>query len=101
MYWDDNNGNFFRYGGTSTNGGQLYWFGWIGFGAPRKTPTAIVDLLNKSINEAIAEPTIKSRLLDLGGLVTPPNSPADFAKFITGDTEKWIKVVKFANLKPE
>jgi len=76
-------------------------FGWIGFGVPRKTPTAIVDLLNKSINEAVAEPTIKSRLLDLGGLVTPPNSPADFAKFITGDTEKWIKVVKFANLKPE
>ncbi len=76
-------------------------FGWIGFGAPRKTPTAIIDLLNKSINEAIAEPTIKSRLLDLGGLVMPPNSPADFAKFIAGDTEKWIKVVKFANLKPE
>jgi hypothetical protein len=40
-------------------------------------------------------------LLDLGGLVMPPNSPADFAKFITGDTEKWIKVVKFANLKAE
>jgi tripartite-type tricarboxylate transporter receptor subunit TctC len=76
-------------------------FGWIGFGAPRKTPTAIVDLLNKAINEAVAEPTIKSRLLDLGGLVMPPNSPADFAKFIAGDTEKWIKVVKFANLKPE
>jgi tripartite-type tricarboxylate transporter receptor subunit TctC len=76
-------------------------FGWIGFGAPRKTPTAIIDLLNKSINEAIAEPTIKSRLLDLGGLVMPPNSPADFAKFIAGDTEKWIKVVKFASLKPE
>ena len=33
MYWDDNNGNFFRYGGTLTNGGQLYWFGWIGSGA--------------------------------------------------------------------
>jgi hypothetical protein len=40
-------------------------------------------------------------LLDLGGLVMPPNSPADFAKFIAGDTDKWIKVVKFANLKPE
>jgi tripartite-type tricarboxylate transporter receptor subunit TctC len=76
-------------------------FGWIGFGAPRKTPAAIVDLLNKAINDAVAEPTIKSRLVDLGGLVMPPNSPADFAKFIAGDTEKWIKVVKFANLKPE
>jgi hypothetical protein len=40
-------------------------------------------------------------LLDLGGLVMPPNSPAEFAKFIATDTEKWTKVVKFANLKPE
>lgn len=32
LYWDDNNGNCFRYGGTATNGGQLYWFGWIGPG---------------------------------------------------------------------
>jgi tripartite-type tricarboxylate transporter receptor subunit TctC len=76
-------------------------FGWIGFGAPAKTSAPIVETLNKTINEAIAEPAIKARLLDLGGLVMPPNSPADFAKFIAGDTEKWIKVVKFANLKPE
>jgi tripartite-type tricarboxylate transporter receptor subunit TctC len=76
-------------------------FGWIGFGAPRKTPPPIVDALNKTINDAIAEPAIKARLLDLGGLVMPPNSPADFAKFIATDTEKWVKVVKFANLKPE
>ena len=76
-------------------------FGWIGFGAPRKTPTPIVETLNKTINDAIAEPSIKARLLDLGGLVMPPNSPADFGKFIAADTEKWIKVVNFANLKPE
>jgi tripartite-type tricarboxylate transporter receptor subunit TctC len=76
-------------------------FGWIGFGAPKKTPAPIIETLNKTINEAIAEPALKARLLDLGGLVMPPNSPADFAKFIAGDTEKWIKVVKFANLKPE
>ena len=76
-------------------------FGWIGFGAPSKTPAAIVATLNKTINAAVAEPAIKARLLDLGGLVMPPNSPADFAKFIAADTEKWIKVVKFANLKPE
>jgi tripartite-type tricarboxylate transporter receptor subunit TctC len=76
-------------------------FGWIGFGAPAKTSAPIVETLNKTINEAIAEPAIKARLLDLGGLVMPPNSPADFAKFIASDTEKWIKVVKFANLKPE
>jgi len=76
-------------------------FGWIGFGAPTKTPTPIVETLNKTINDAIAEPSIKARLLDLGGLVMPPNSPADFGKFIAADTEKWIKVVNFANLKPE
>jgi tripartite-type tricarboxylate transporter receptor subunit TctC len=76
-------------------------FGWIGFGAPRKTAAPIIDALNKTINEAIAEPAIKARLLDLGGLVMPPNSPADFGKFIAADTEKWVKVVKFANLKPE
>jgi tripartite-type tricarboxylate transporter receptor subunit TctC len=76
-------------------------YGWIGFGAPRDTPAPIVDTLNKTINEAIADPAIKARLLDLGGLVMPPNSPAAFAKFIATDTEKWTKVVKFANLKPE
>jgi tripartite-type tricarboxylate transporter receptor subunit TctC len=76
-------------------------FGWIGFGAPAKTSAPIVETLNKTINEAVAEPALKARLLDLGGLVMPPNSPADFAKFIASDTEKWIKVVKFANLKPE
>jgi tripartite-type tricarboxylate transporter receptor subunit TctC len=76
-------------------------FGWIGFGAPKDTPPAIIDTLNKTINAAVADPTIKARLLDLGGLVMPPNTPAEFAKFIASDTDKWIKVVKFANLKPE
>jgi tripartite-type tricarboxylate transporter receptor subunit TctC len=76
-------------------------FGWIGFGAPKDTPAAIIDVLNKAINAAVAEPSIKTRLLDLGGLVMPPNTPAEFAKFIAADTDKWIKVVKFADLKPE
>jgi tripartite-type tricarboxylate transporter receptor subunit TctC len=76
-------------------------FGWIGFGAPKGTPAPIIDTLNKAINDAVADPAIKARLLDLGGLVMPPNTPAEFAKFIAADTEKWVKVVKFANLKPE
>jgi tripartite-type tricarboxylate transporter receptor subunit TctC len=76
-------------------------FGWIGFGAPKGTPVPIITTLNKAVNDAVADPAIKARLLDLGGLVMPPNTPAEFAKFITADTEKWIKVVKFANLKPE
>jgi tripartite-type tricarboxylate transporter receptor subunit TctC len=76
-------------------------FGWVGFGAPSKTPAPVVETLNRTINAAVADPAIKARLLDLGGLVMPPNSPADFAKFIATDTERWVKVVKFANLKPE
>jgi len=76
-------------------------FGWIGFGAPKGTPAPIIDVLNKAINNAVADPTIKGRLTDLGDLVMPPNTPAEFAKFIAADTEKWVKVVKFANLKPE
>jgi len=76
-------------------------FGWIGFGAPKGTPADVIATLNKQINAAIADPTIKARLADLGGLVMPPNTPADFAKFIAADTDKWRKVVQFAHLKPE
>ncbi|HUC49574.1 MAG TPA: tripartite tricarboxylate transporter substrate binding protein [Xanthobacteraceae bacterium] len=76
-------------------------FGWIGFGAPKGTPRPIIDILNKTINAASADPAVKGRLTDLGGLIMPPNTPEDFAKFIAADTAKWVKVVKFANLKPE
>ncbi len=76
-------------------------FGWIGYGAPKGTPKSIIDTLNKAVNQAIADAAVKGRLLDLGALVMPPNTPEDFAKFIAADTEKWVKVVKFANLKPE
>jgi tripartite-type tricarboxylate transporter receptor subunit TctC len=74
---------------------------WLGFGAPRNTPAAVVDLLNKDINLAIADPAIKTRLVDLGGLVLPPSSPAEFGKLITRDTEKWATVIRRANIKPE
>ena len=74
-------------------------FGWIGFGAPKNTPKTIIDTLSKEVNAAIAEPEIKSRLRDLGGEVVPPNTPESVAKFIAADTAKWVKVVKFANIK--
>jgi tripartite-type tricarboxylate transporter receptor subunit TctC len=71
-----------------------------GLGAPRKTPTEIVDKLNREINAGLADPKITARLADVGG--TPlPGSPADFGKLIAEETEKWAKVVKFAGLKPE
>jgi tripartite-type tricarboxylate transporter receptor subunit TctC len=76
-------------------------FGWVGFGVPKGTPPAIIATLNKAINDAVADPAVKAHLLDLGVLLMPPNSPAEFAKFIASDTEGWTKVVKFANLKPE
>jgi tripartite-type tricarboxylate transporter receptor subunit TctC len=76
-------------------------FGWIGFGAPKGTPSEIVDTLNKAFNAALADANVKARLLDLGGIEMAPNTPAEFAKFIAADTDKWRKVVQFAHLKPE
>ena len=73
---------------------------WSGLGAPRNTPAEIVDRLNKEINAGLADPQIKARLADLGS--TPfPGSPADFAKLIADETEKWAKVVKFSGIKAE
>jgi tripartite-type tricarboxylate transporter receptor subunit TctC len=73
---------------------------WNGIGAPSSTPAEIVGKLNKEINAGLADPKIKARLADLGGTVLAL-SPTDFAKLIADETEKWGKVVKFANIKPE
>ena len=73
---------------------------WTGVGAPRDTPADIIDKLNTEINGALADPKMKARLADLGG--TPlPGSPTDFGRFIVDETEKWAKVVKFADIKPD
>jgi tripartite-type tricarboxylate transporter receptor subunit TctC len=71
-----------------------------GIAAPKNTPAEIIERLNKEINAALADPTIKARLTDLGSTALP-GSPADFGKLIADETEKWAKVVKFAGLKPE
>jgi tripartite-type tricarboxylate transporter receptor subunit TctC len=73
---------------------------WNGVGAPRNTPAEIIDRLNKEINAALADPKMKARLADLGALPMPM-APADFAKLISEETEKWGKVVQAANLKPD
>jgi tripartite-type tricarboxylate transporter receptor subunit TctC len=73
---------------------------WYGVGAPKATPAEIVDKLNREFNAGLADPKIKARLADLGG-VPMPMTPPDFGKFIADETEKWAKVVKFAGLKPE
>ena len=73
---------------------------WQGIGAPANTPSEIVGKLNTQINAALAEPKIKLRLADLGG-ITLVLSPAEVGKLIADDTEKWAKVIKFAGIKPE
>ena len=73
---------------------------WMGIGVPRNTPVEIVESLNKEINAALTDPKIKARLADLGGVVLP-GSPADFGKLIAGETEKWGKVIRAANIKSE
>ena len=73
---------------------------WYGVGVPKNTPAEIVDKLNKEINAALADPKMKARLADLGGDVLALSS-ADFGKLIALDTEKWGKVIRAANIKPE
>lgn len=69
-----------------------------GLGAPKGTPAEIVELLNKAVNAALADPKIKARLESLGGIPNPM-SPGQFRAFIAAETEKWAKVLKFANIK--
>ncbi len=73
---------------------------WYGLVAPKATPAAIVDTLNKAINAMLADPAAKGRFIDLGASLLP-GSPADFGKLIADETEKWGKVIKFAGIKPE
>jgi tripartite-type tricarboxylate transporter receptor subunit TctC len=74
--------------------------GWQGIGAPKSTPTDIVEKLNKEINAVLADPRMKQRLLDVGG-VPLSLTPAAFGKLIADDTEKWAKVIRATNIKPE
>jgi tripartite-type tricarboxylate transporter receptor subunit TctC len=74
--------------------------GFMGIGAPKSTPTEIIETLNKAINGALAEPKMKARLANLGSEPLA-NSPAEFGNYIVQYTEKWGKVVRAANIKPE
>jgi tripartite-type tricarboxylate transporter receptor subunit TctC len=73
---------------------------FYGIGAPKNTPPEIVERLNKEINAGLADPNLKARLTELGGAELP-GSPADFGTLIANETEKWAKVIKFANIKAE
>jgi len=73
---------------------------WYGIAAPKGTRAEIVDRLNKEINAGLADPKLKARLAGLGGMVLA-GSPADFAEFVADETEKWGKVIRAANIKPQ
>jgi tripartite-type tricarboxylate transporter receptor subunit TctC len=73
---------------------------WYGIGAPRNTPTEVIERLNKETNAVLAEPKMKARLAELGASVLS-GSPADFGKLIVDETAKWAKVVKISGAKPD
>jgi len=72
--------------------------GWAGIGAPKDTPAAVVDRLNEAINAAFADAAMVAKLGSLGGAPMPMTA-GEFGKFLAAETEKWAKVVKFANIK--
>jgi tripartite-type tricarboxylate transporter receptor subunit TctC len=73
---------------------------WYGIGAPKSTPSWIVDKLNAEINAGLADPKLKTRLSELGS-ISFADSPSDFGKHLAAETEKWGKVIRAANIKPE
>jgi len=73
---------------------------WWGVAAPKNTPVDIVDRLNKAFNAALADPKVRTRLVELG--TTPLEfSPAEFGAFVEAETEKWARVIKFSGAKEE
>jgi tripartite-type tricarboxylate transporter receptor subunit TctC len=66
---------------------------FYGMGVPKGTPPEIIDKLNKEINAGLANPNIKARLAELGGMLIP-GTPQDFGKLVADETEKWAKVIK-------
>ena len=73
---------------------------WYGIVAPKNTPAEIIERLNREINAGLADPALRKRLGELGGMAIG-GSPADLGRLIAGETEKWGKVIRAANIKPE
>src|ERR1700730_392018 len=73
---------------------------WFGMGAPKGTPVNIIEKINKTVNEALADPKMKARLADLGG-IPMGGTPADFGKVMASETAKWEKAVKFSGASIE
>jgi tripartite-type tricarboxylate transporter receptor subunit TctC len=73
---------------------------WHGIAAPKGTPPDIVDKLHSTINAILTDPATKPKFENLGAEAAPM-SPAELAKFIPSEVDKWAKVIKFASIKPE
>ena len=73
---------------------------WYGIGAPKNTPAEIIDRLNGEANAALGDPQMIARLAEIG-VIPMPMTPVEFGKLITDETEKWGKVVRAANIKPD
>ena len=74
--------------------------GWLGMGAPTGTPADVIETLNKQVNAALADATIRGHLNDIG-VVVRGGTAAEFGKFIASETAKWDKVIKDAGIKPD
>ena len=70
---------------------------FYGLNAPKGTPPEVIDILNKAVNAALADPTMRKKFADLGGMMLG-GSPADFGKFLTAETEKWARVIQEGNI---
>jgi tripartite-type tricarboxylate transporter receptor subunit TctC len=66
---------------------------WFGMAVPKGTPRAIIDKLNRTVNDALADPAMQAKLAELGGTLIP-GTPEDFGKIVADETAKWAKVVK-------
>jgi tripartite-type tricarboxylate transporter receptor subunit TctC len=73
---------------------------WHGIGAPKGTPTAVIETLRQAINAGLADPRLRSRIADVG-YEAYASSSSEFSKLIADETEKWGKVIRAANIKPE
>jgi len=73
---------------------------WFALLAPKGTPVAILDKLNKTLNEVLAKPDVRQRLADLGA-TTLNGSRDDLRKHLATETAKWSKIIREAKIEQQ